>query len=66
MTRFEAAQALKEGKKVTHRYFSPDEWVKGDGDKYLFENEGRCTPAEFWKYRQITGFDNGWEIFVEK
>ena len=59
MNRYEAAQALKEGKKLTHKYFSPAEWVKGDGDKYLLEDGVRCSAAEFWKYRQQEFFNDG-------
>jgi hypothetical protein len=66
MTRFEAAQALKEGKKLTHYHFTPDEWVKGDGDgMYLMEDGVRCTAAEFWKWRQNPAFDIDWEIYEE-
>lgn len=64
MTRYEAAQALKEGKKLTHKYFSPDEWVMGIGDGYyLLEDGVQCTAAEFWKYRQKEYFDNDWELY---
>jgi hypothetical protein len=64
MTRYEAAQALKEGKKLTHKYFTPDEWVKGDGVGYYRTEENvRCTAAEFWKWRQSPIFDNDWEIY---
>jgi hypothetical protein len=66
MTRFEAAQALKAGKKLTHKYFEPNEWVKGDGDgMYLLEDGVRCSAAEFWKWRQQPAFDNDWGIFQE-
>jgi len=65
MTIAEAKQALKEGKKITHDYFSRDEWVQGDGNEYLFEDGVRCTPDEFWQYRQIPGFNNGWQIWKE-
>jgi hypothetical protein len=66
MTRYEAAQALKAGKKLTHKYFSPDEWVKGDGDGYYIMEDGvKCTAAEFWKYRQQGWFNYNWEIFKE-
>jgi hypothetical protein len=66
MTRFEAAQALKEGKKLTHRYFSPNEWVMGIHDGYyLLEDGVQCTAAEFWKWRQKPMFDDDWEIFRE-
>jgi len=66
MTRFEAAQALIKGKKLTHRYFTPDEWVKGNGDgTYLLEDGYTCTAAEFWKFRQQEFFNDGWKIFKE-
>jgi hypothetical protein len=66
MTRYEAAQALKAGKKLTHRYFTPEEWVKGDGyGHYIMEDGVQCTAAEFWKHRQKEYFDNDWEIFKE-
>jgi hypothetical protein len=64
MTRFDAAQALKAEKKLTHKYFSPDEWVMGTGDgMYLMEDGVKCSPAEFWKWRQQEFFNEGWEIF---
>ena len=63
MNRFEAAQALKEGKKLTHIYFSSDEWVMGiDDGYYLLEDGVQCTAAEFWKWRQQEFFNDGWEI----
>lgn len=64
MNRYEAAQALKEGKKLTHKYFSPDEWVMGiDDGYYLMEDGVQCTAAEFWKYRQQEFFNDGWELY---
>ena len=40
MTRYGAAQALKEGKKLTHNYFSPDEWVMGLEYGYYIMEDG--------------------------
>jgi hypothetical protein len=66
MTRYEAAQALKAGKKLTQTYFSPDEWVMGLGDgNYLLEDGCKCTAAEFWKWRQQEFFNDGWKLFEE-
>lgn len=43
MTKAEAIQAMKEGKKVTHHLFSPDEWMTmrcdGMGMDYLIIKE---------------------------
>lgn len=61
MTKAEAIQAMSEGKKVTHRYFSKDVWITIDP----------CTGAVTsglgysfsFIYRNIEEFDKGWSIF---
>lgn len=63
MSRTEAIKVMREGKKVTHKYFSPEEWATQDNGQILLEDGVRCSPAEFWKYRQSPIFDNDWEIF---
>lgn len=62
MTKSEAIQALKDGKKVRHGYFSKDEWVKQTGNRFEFEDGVICDPMEFWHYRQGDGWKTGWEI----
>ena len=67
MTRFEAAQALKAGKKLTHRYFDKDEWVMGTDDgNYIMEDGVKCTAMEFWKWRTNPVFNIDWEIYKEQ
>jgi hypothetical protein len=63
MTRTEAIKAMREGKKVTHKYFSPEEWATQENGKILLEDGVRCSPYEFWKWRQDAEFDVDWEIF---
>ena len=65
MTRFTAIQAMRSGKKVTHKYFSKGEWATQDNGQILLEDGVKCSPAEFWKYRQEEFFNDGWEIFQE-
>lgn len=65
MTRGEAIKAMREGKKVTHKYFSPDEWATQVNGLIHLEDGVRCEPNEFWKYRQQEFFNEGWEIFKE-
>lgn len=36
MTKQEAIQAMREGKKVTHRYFSSDEWMGIKGEMFYY------------------------------
>jgi hypothetical protein len=65
MTRAEAIKAMREGKKVTHRYFTPEEWATQEKGEILLEDGVRCSPAEFWRDRTTQWFDDGWELFKE-
>lgn len=67
MQKSEAIQAMKDGHKVAHMHFTPDEWVKMiTNNLYLFEDGVQCTSEEFWLYRpDDLGFDDGWEIYNE-
>lgn len=66
MTRKEAITAMREGKKVTHEYFTSDEWATQEHGLILLEDGVVCSPMEFWKDRQSKMFDDGWSIFIEK
>jgi hypothetical protein len=63
MTRAEAIKAMREGKKVTHKYFSPEEWATQENGQIVLEDGVRCEPFEFWRWRQMSIFDNDWKIF---
>jgi hypothetical protein len=65
MTKTEAIQAMKEGKKVTHRYFSLNEWATMENDQIVLEDGVKCSPAEFWRWRTNPTFDNDWSIYIE-
>lgn len=69
MNKQEAIHAMQEGKKVTHRYFTPDEWMTMKDDMMVLEDgviHGiTCTPEEFWKYRTDSRWDDGYELFNE-
>lgn len=47
MTKAEAIQAMQEGYKVTHRYFSPEEWMTMRMGMMVLEDGVVCTPQEF-------------------
>jgi hypothetical protein len=51
MTRDEAIEAMKKGWKVTHEYFTPEEWITMRGEKILLEDGVECTQEEFWAGR---------------
>lgn len=67
MTKAEAIHALHAGDKITHRYFTPEEYVCIDeASGHLIDEKGyQLNPVEFWDLRSDNGaFDNGWEIFI--
>ena len=65
MTKEEALQAMKEGKKVTHKYFSNDEFMELTiGGNYKFEDGNIATPQNFWAHRSESFWNNGWRIFA--
>ena len=65
MTKQEAIQSMEEGYKVTHEYFTDEEWMKLRNGVYIFEDGVKCTPNEFWKHRQAEWYNEGWSIYEE-
>jgi hypothetical protein len=68
MTRLEAKSALKTGKKITHKYFNNEEWVRFNPEfpYSLIDQDGLILNwDEFWYYRQDPIFDEGWEIYTK-
>ena len=64
MTKQEAIQAMRKGKKVTHRYFSPNEWMTIEsGNIITLEDDCSCFIDEFFRYRSGSSWDDGYELF---
>lgn len=63
MSREEAKEAMKSGLKVTHIYFTPEEWATMENGLIVLEDGVRCSPSEFWRYRNESYFDYGWSIY---
>lgn len=71
MTIQEAIQAMKQGKKVTHRYMEPDEFIrmrefavnKFDPSVYWLSDKYQVSAYVFWKDRTAEGWNDGWELF---
>ena len=66
MTREQALQAMKYGCKVTHTYFTDEEYIRME-DHDIFSEEGYnfgTVFAEFWwEKRDNKNFDDGWSVF---
>ena len=66
MTKEEAKEQMRAGKKVTHRYFTIEEWVTMEDGRILLEDGVRCSEHEFWAYRTSKSFDDDWSIWLDK
>jgi hypothetical protein len=62
----EAIEALENGETLTHKYFTPEEWMKMREGYILFEDGCQCTPIEFWQNRTEDFFQKDWKIYTEK
>ena len=63
MTKEEAIKAMKQGQRVTHKYFSPNEWVTiNKSGEYLFEDGYTISEQQFWKLRSSNEWETGWSI----
>jgi hypothetical protein len=64
MTKQAAIDAMMQGKKVRHKYFVENEWMKSspNGLMYYFEDGYFGTAEIFWSYRQEDYWLTGWEI----
>jgi len=65
MTKQEAIEQMQKGKKVTHRYFTKDEWIESNlhGTMLFLSGRVHCLPNEFWRDRTDESWNSDWEIF---
>lgn len=62
MTKEQAIQAMREGKKITHRYFATDEWMTIEhGNIITFEDGNLEYINDFFAIR-TNGWDEGYSI----
>ena len=63
MTKDGAIEAMKAGKKVTHRHFDPDEWMVDKDGLFEFEDGCRCEYQLFWGDRTDDSWLEGWKEY---
>lgn len=65
MTKDEARVALEQGKKVTHRFFSPDEYCYIKDGEIMTEDGYKCGwfTDEFWTSRDSANWQTDWSIY---
>ena len=63
MTKTEALQAMKDGKRVSHYYYTQDEFLSMDKNGHIYTEEGYdmgTEKSEFWVF--IQKWEDGWSI----
>jgi hypothetical protein len=72
MTKQEAIKAMSEGKKVTHRFFEKDEYVKmrefgsvaqTDPSIYWLSGKYQVSATMFWNDRSGQHWETDWSIW---
>lgn len=65
MTKQEAIDAIHQGKRVTHRLFSSDEFIYLDSDQNELRDENGyyLVFTEFWNIRQSPEWQTNWSIY---
>lgn len=67
MTKLEAIEQMQKGMKITHRYFSPDEWMTMRSDGMMALEDGViCIPEDIWRWRTSMDWDDGYSLFIAK
>lgn len=66
MTREDAKNAMKEGKKVTHKRLFHNLAVTENTEGMIIGNNGYCLSKHiFWFSKMDTVFDDGWKIIED-
>ncbi len=60
MTKDQAIQAMQNGARVTHDYFSNREWMEIRLGNIFFEDGVSCTISDFFKDRSASGWNEGY------
>lgn len=67
MTKNEAIQLMYQGKRLTHRFFAPDEWVTINAGDFIQTEEGYTVSQKtFWHIRPGKEWDTDWELFKDQ
>jgi hypothetical protein len=63
MTKDQAIEAMNAGYRVTHRWFSPDEYIFIRNGILYDENDNYMHLPDFWDVRSTPDWQIDWSIF---
>lgn len=59
----EAVLKMMEGEKLTHKWFTLEEWATIKNGLILFEDGNQCEEEKFWAIRTHKSWQEGWTIW---
>lgn len=62
LSKIEAITCLRDGKTLTHDYFTDDEYMYMDDNELVFEDGVRTSLSEFFKYRTEPSWETGYRL----
>ncbi len=66
MNNVQAKSQIEKGKKVSHMYFEPHEWVMGlPNGEYQFEDGVTISPTDFWRTRSDEFWIEDWGLWEQ-
>lgn len=63
MDKADAIALMHQGKRISHDYFLPHEWITIKTDFIEFEDGVRVTEDVFWAERQSIGWEKGYFLW---
>lgn len=68
MTKYEAKKALNKGQAITHRFFTPEEYLhRSPSNGQLLDEKGLHLNEEMvWYGRSGAEWEEGWEIYNQE
>lgn len=65
MNKQDAINAMRKGKKVTHRFFADGEYITMEDNRIVDEAGNKFSPYNFWVVRRQEAWEKDWEIVPE-
>ena len=63
LSKSEAIELMKQGKRVTHIYFLPDEWITMRGNIIYMELGQDIWATSFWLHRTDPSWETDWSLY---
>ena len=63
MNKDKALELMRKGEKLTHQWFSSDEWITEKDGILEFEDGCKCDHKLFWQDRDDASWTYGWSLF---